>query len=122
MKLHLTPTGQTQLVTAIEKDHIRVNHQIYQGALLIFPDRIEENWTAHDFDHLDESDFALLSALGCPIVLLGTGNKQRFPSPRLLAPVMAAGVGLEVMDIAAACRTYNILASEGRAVVAALLP
>lgn len=55
------------------------------------------------------------------LILLGTGATQQFPSPQLMAAVLRQGVGLEVMDTAAACRTYNVLAAEGRAVVAALL-
>lgn len=55
------------------------------------------------------------------VVIVGTGARQRFPAPQLLRPLIEAGIGFEVMDLAAACRTYNILASEGRAVAAALL-
>lgn len=55
------------------------------------------------------------------MVLLGTGARLRFPHPRLSAPLARAGIGLEVMDLQAACRTYNILAAEGRRVAAALL-
>ena len=55
------------------------------------------------------------------IVLLGTGAQFRFPEPALLAPLYKAGIGVEVMDTPAACRTYNILLGEGRNVVAALL-
>ena len=54
-------------------------------------------------------------------MLLGTGRRQRFPHPRLTAALAQAGIGLEVMDTAAACRTYNILMSEGRRVLAAFL-
>jgi uncharacterized protein len=54
-------------------------------------------------------------------VLLGTGARQRFPAPRLLRPLIEAGIGCEVMDLAAACRTYTILVAEGRRVAAALL-
>ena len=54
-------------------------------------------------------------------MLLGTGATQRFPHPRLTAPLHRAHVGLEVMDTRAACRTYNILVAEGRSVTAALI-
>ena len=62
-----------------------------------------------------------VAALDCPIVLLGTGARQRFPATQLLRPLLERGVGVEVMDSFAACRTYNILMAEGRAVVAALI-
>lgn len=55
------------------------------------------------------------------VVLIGTGHSLRFPEPHLLAPVIRQGLGYEVMDTQAACRTYNILANESRNVVAALL-
>ena len=70
---------------------------------------------------LCEDDFATLAGLGAEILLLGTGNSLRFPSPALLQPLMAARTGLEVMDTRAACRTFNILAAEGRKVAAAIL-
>jgi uncharacterized protein len=58
----------------------------------------------------------------CPeLLILGTGRRQRFPRAELLAPLAEAGIGWEVMDTGAACRTYNILMSEGRNVAAALL-
>jgi uncharacterized protein len=62
-----------------------------------------------------------LKQLGAEIVLLGTGPRQRFPHPRLTAELARAGIGLEVMDLQAACRTYNILVAEERKVAAALL-
>ena len=67
-----------------------------------------------------ESDFVFLKNLDAEIVLLGTGARQRFPHPRLTAALAQAGIGLEVMDLQAACRTYNILVAEERKVAAAL--
>src|SRR5918911_5118705 len=76
---------------------------------------------ASDFAHLTVENFSELAALGVEIVLLGTGARQRFPHPRLTAPLGKARVGLEVMDTKAACRTYNILVAEERRVALALL-
>jgi len=59
--------------------------------------------------------------VGREIVLPGTGAQLRFPRPEILRPLLEAGVGVEVMDVQAACRTYNILVSEERKVAAALL-
>ena len=73
------------------------------------------------FDALEESDFSRIAALGCEVLLFGTARLQRFPHPSLLQPLMLARIGVEVMDTAAACRTYNILMAEGRKVAAALL-
>jgi uncharacterized protein len=78
-------------------------------------------WTAASFDSLSDSDFAALLNLSPELVLLGTGTRQRFPHPRLTRALTEARIGIEVMNTAAACRTYNILMSEGRRVVAAFL-
>lgn len=121
MKLHLNATSQTHFFTAIEPGLVKVDHQPYTQSLILMPEKIIENWTERTFDELLESDFSVLAELGCQIVLLGTGSRLRFPPGHLMKPIAEAGVGLEVMDMAAACRTYNILAEEGRAVAAAIL-
>jgi len=86
----------------------------------VLPDRVEP-WRVSQFDRLTENDFVFLKNLGPEIVLLGTGARQRFPHPRLTAALAQAGIGLEVMDLQAACRTYNILVAEERKVAAALI-
>ena len=88
--------------------------------MVVMADRLVE-WSARDFDSLSLEDFSFLKALDAEIVVLGTGPRQRFPHPRLTAPLTSARVGLEVMDVKAACRTYNILVAEARKVAAALL-
>ena len=70
---------------------------------------------------LSESDFAALAALTPEVALFGSGATMRFPHPRLTRALTEARIGLEVMDTPAACRTYNILAAEGRRVAAAIL-
>ena len=79
------------------------------------------DWHSGGFESLDEAAFARLAGLGCEILILGTGMKQRFPHPSLMKSLMAARIGLEVMDLGSACRTYNILVAEHRNVAAALL-
>ena len=78
-------------------------------------------WGADDFDALSADHFAALAALAPELVIFGSGSRLRFPKPVLLQPLMARRIGFETMDTAAACRTYNVLLAEGRAVVAALL-
>jgi uncharacterized protein len=78
-------------------------------------------WSASSFEELTPESFDSLKTLGLEIVLLGTGPKQRFPHPRLTEALARAGIGVEVMDMQAACRTYNILVAEERKVAAALL-
>jgi uncharacterized protein len=79
-------------------------------------------WAVGGFATLVAADFSFIAELKPEIVILGTGAKQRFPGPELGRALAASGAGVEVMDTRAACRTYNILASEGRKVVAAIVP
>ena len=97
-----------------------INGQRHHHSLIVAPDRLIE-WDVASFDVLREEHFAALAALEPEIVLLGTGVRLRFPHPRLTQALTAARIGFEVMDLKAACRTYNILVSEDRRVTAALL-
>jgi uncharacterized protein len=97
-----------------------VNGERYATSLIVFPDRVVP-WSAASFAALAPEDFAPLVAARPGIVLLGTGARQRFPHPRITRALAEAGIGLEVMDTQAACRTFNILAAEDRQVAAALL-
>ena len=97
-----------------------VNQERHASSLIVTRERVLP-WRATSFAALSEEDFAPLAALGLEIVLLGTGPRLRFPQPALTRPLLEARVGLEVMDLQAACRTYNILVVEERRVAAALL-
>jgi uncharacterized protein len=88
---------------------------------VVLPDSLIEPWDIAGFDALSRAHFEYLLSLQPEIVLLGTGTQLRFPAPALSRPLLAARIGLEVMDTRAACRTYNILMAEGRKVAAALL-
>lgn len=109
------------MFTAYGEDYVAVNHEKHSQNLILLPDTIIAEWSAATPDTLSEADMQKLLALGTEIVLLGTGKRLRFPPGALLRPFSPAGIGLEVMDLQAACRTYNILAAEGRKVAAALL-
>lgn len=109
------------LVTGYGADHLIINKVRHDGNLLLSADRIVGNWAPGGFESLSANDFGAVLELSPEVVIVGTGARQRFPAPQLLRPLIEAGVGFEIMDLAAACRTYNILASEGRAVAAALI-
>ena len=79
------------------------------------------DWGCENFDQLTERHFALLTASQPELVIFGSGTRLRFPPAAFLRSVMQKRIGLETMDTLAACRTYNILAGEGRKVIAALL-
>jgi uncharacterized protein len=78
-------------------------------------------WDVAGFEALAEAHFEALAALSPELVIFGSGARIRFPHPRLLKPLMSRRIGIETMDSPAACRTYNVLLAEGRAVVVALL-
>lgn len=120
MKLNLEQNPNLNLFTGYAADHVMVNKVRHEGNLIVTSERVLA-WGAAGFDDLAADDFFALRELGLEVVLLGTGSRLRFPSPRVLRPLIDAGIGYEVMDLAAACRTYNILATEGRAVAAALV-
>ncbi|HMA32114.1 MAG TPA: Mth938-like domain-containing protein [Casimicrobiaceae bacterium] len=119
MKFHLeAPT--TNVVTGFGEGWVRIGVDEYREGVVILPDRVIPGWAPAGFDALAAEDFASLLVSAPEIVLLGTGARQRFAHPRLLAPLIAARVGVETMDTRAACRTFNILVAEGRRAVAAL--
>ena len=122
MKLHADAIQALNTVTAYGPGYVEINRQSYRGSLLILPEEPVQAWGVDGFESLTEASFSELLTLRPEIILLGTGAKQRFPHPRLSAALARAGVGLDVMDTSAACRTYNILMAEGRRVLAALLP
>lgn len=121
MKLHLSNTAGLNIFTAYGDGYVAINHQRHETNVIVLPESLYTDWTSARVDSLGEADMAKLLALGSEIVLLGTGRRLRFPPGALLRPFAPAGIGLEVMDLQAACRTYNILAAEGRKVAAALL-
>lgn len=121
MKLHLNREGSLQLITAYSAGRITVGEIVYRSSLIITPDKLIPDWGKSSPATLDETDFAMLRDLAPEVVLLGTGSQMQFPSPAITVPLVNESIGLEVMDTAAACRTYNILAGEGREVAAALI-
>jgi uncharacterized protein len=80
-----------------------------------------EDWAVGRFEDLGPAHFEQLARLRPEVVIFGSGSRIRFPKAAWLQPLLALGVGIETMDTAAACRTYNVLAQEGRHVAAALL-
>jgi uncharacterized protein len=119
MKFHLQAPG-TIVVTALDEDSIRIGNTDYREGIVLTPDAVTPGWAPNGFAALAEADFAQLLTYDPELVLLGTGPKQQFPHPRLLAALAQRRVGVESMDSRAACRTFNILVAEGRRVVAAV--
>lgn len=116
MKLHAAVPSAANAITGYGDGYVLVNGARFETNVLVTPEKVAV-WDTPGFDSLSKEDFLFLKTLAAEIVLLGTGPRQRFPHPSLAASVP----GLEVMDVKAACRTYNILVAEGRKVAAALL-
>lgn len=121
MKLHHSSPSGLKIFTACGSGFVTVGNTQYRRPVVVTPSRILDDWTAQDFDSLNEAHFEYLLALRPEILLLGTGEQQRFPHPRLYQSLIASGIGVEAMNTAAVCRTYNILVAENRQVAAALL-
>ena len=121
MKLHADAPIAANAFTGYGEGYVLVNGQRHDRSLVVLPERLIPDWSAIGFESLAEAHFAGLAELGREVILLGTGSRLRFPHPRLLAPLHRSGIGVEVMDVPAACRTYNILMAESRKVAAALL-
>jgi len=121
MKLHSAPTQQYQTVTAYDENGVELNAIYYSHSLIVLPEIKPIVWDVTTFDALTAADFEPINAQNPDVVIMGTGDKQRFIHPRLIAALTQKRIGVECMDNQAACRTYNILMAEGRKVALALI-
>lgn len=114
-------TAARYRIEAYAPGQVTINEAVFTRSLVVTPGRILLDWQPQSFDELQAGHLILVADLAPEIILLGTGARLRFPDPAVAAPLIDSGIGLEVMDTAAACRTYNILVSEDRQVAAALI-
>lgn len=122
MELSRETDSVPNAVTAYAPGAVRIAGVTYAGGLIATRQAVVGDWRPSALEALTIADFAPLLAAAPDIAILGTGPRQRLPSPGLYADFAARRIGLEVMDSAAACRTYNLLLSEYREVALALLP
>lgn len=108
-------------IVAYSEDEIRLRDRVFRASIIAAPGTVIEDWRPPPVEQLTIESFAALFALEPELVILGTGPRQRLPPPRLYADFAARGIGFEVMDTGAACRTFNLLLSEARAVAIALI-
>jgi uncharacterized protein len=120
MKLTLEGSSRLNLIRAYSAAEIRVGEQSLHASCIITADKLITEWEPRSYAELALPHLETILALNPELVLLGTGAAQRFPAAAIRSAFMARGVGLEVMDLGAACRTYNILVQEERRVAAAL--
>ena len=121
MRFNLDIDTRKYFIKSYGPGWIIINEQELHRSVIVAPDRLVTDWPPQTFADLEEMHFAAILELEPEIVLLGTGDRQRFPHPKLTRVLLARGVGVEAMDTPAACRTYNIIMMEDRRVAAALL-
>lgn len=121
MKFALADRSNELIISSYARGEIVVGERILTSSLILLPDRLIDDWRPAGFEDLAPEDFRPITALQPDLVLLGTGETQRFPEPALLRLLVEMNLGFEAMTTPAACRTYNVLVSEGRRVAAALL-
>ena len=120
MKLHASSPTSLNTFSGYGEGFVLVNGERHESNMIVLPGRLQR-WEVAGFDALGEGDFQVFLEMDLEILLLGTGPKQRFPDSRLTRALVRRRIGVEVMDLQAACRTYNILMAEERRVAAALL-
>lgn len=121
MKLQLENPAGTNLVRSYGAGQIRIGEKTYDTSLIVNAGTILAPWRPSSAAELTSVDLEPLLGLGPEVVLLGTGARQQFPDTQVLRLLYEQGIGVEIMDTSAACRTYNVLVTEGRNVAAALI-
>ena len=121
MKFAEARTEGGHLILGYEPGRIVVDGRSYNEGLIVSPERIVRGWGPALATDLAEEHLCALVELDPQVVILGTGARQVFPGPRFYRAAIQRGLGVEVMDTGAACRTYNILVAEGRDVAAGLI-
>lgn len=118
--MHLARGDQDKLIRSCSEDGIGVGSERYNGSLIVTNESVSA-WPVASIEALSAERFDELLEFRPEIILIGTGRTQHFPSPEQYARLLTSGVGVEFMTTPAACRTFNIVLSEGREVMAALI-
>ena len=121
MQLTLERPDYAYALRGADGRHAQVNDRSLTCSFIIAPDALVEFWPVGDVATMRPADLESLFALQPELILLGSGEAQAFPPAEIIATCLRRGIGLETMTNAAAARTYNVLAGEGRRVVAGLV-
>lgn len=121
MKLHKDQIRTDYRIRGYGDGEVRINDTTYRASLIVTPTRLYTQWPPGGIDELQDEHLTPLIEMEPEIVLLGTGNRQAFPEPALLAPLLERRIGVEIMTTEAACRTFNILVADERQVAAGLM-
>ena len=120
MKFTLEAASHANLIRSYSDSELRIGDQRVQHSCLVTAERLIGDWPPESFAELAPAHLEAIFALTPELVLLGTGATQRFASAEVRGEFARRGVGLEVMELGAACRTFNVLVQEERRVLAAL--
>lgn len=109
------------VVTSYDSSSISINGKTFSTSLIVTATQLQENWDIATVESLQHSHIDQLLSFNPELIIIGTGNSLVFPDMEVYAAIINHGIGIDFMDTAAACRTYNILMSESRNVVAGLI-
>lgn len=121
MKFAQDSQDEGYVITAYGEDSISVNGKVFEKSLILANTEFSEDWGVAGIDQLMDEHISQILSFKPELVIIGTGSKLVFPPVEVYAAIIKQGIGVDFMDTHAACRTYNILMSEGRGVVAGLI-
>jgi len=121
MKFAQDSQDEGYVITAYDDDSVTVNGKPFRQSLIIATTKLHENWAVSEIDALQPIHIEQVLSFNPELIIIGTGGRLVFPAVEVYAPIIQRGIGVDFMDTGAACRTYNILMSEGRDVVAGLI-
>lgn len=121
MSLTLDENNATYQIRGYQPGRIQINDRLFHTSVIIAPEKLIDFWRPQNITDLEAHDFSIILSLRPAILLIGTGATLRFPHAATYGELINQGIGVEVMDTNAACRTYNALSAEGRDVTAALI-
>ena len=110
------------VITAYDDNSVSINGKSFTQSLVVASTRLNENWNIADIKLLTSSHIEEILSFRPELVIIGTGNRLVFPEIEIYSGIIKHGIGVDFMDTGAACRTYNVLLSEGRRIALALMP
>ena len=121
MKFAQDSQHEGYVITAYDKNSISINGKTFSNSLIVTTRQLQKNWDIAAIESLQANHINQILSFNPELIIIGTGNSLVFPSVETYSSIIKQGIGIDFMDTGAACRTYNILMSEGRDVVAALI-
>ncbi|MCD6039511.1 MAG: hypothetical protein K0S27_911 [Gammaproteobacteria bacterium] len=121
MSLTLDENSAFYQIHAYQPGQLQVNDQIFLRSIIITPHTLIDTWAPQTIHELTREDLAAVIELRPTILLIGTGHALYFPPLKVYGDLINYGIGVEIMNTHAACRTYNVLTAEGRSIAAAMI-